>query len=115
MALSKASALLQVLLLLEAGGWPGAEGGRRTPWAGEFTAGTLILTQESLDEGPYRYAGVLRRGLDKAEAIEPPSRNDEENCDVKYRIEPSGKCRFDHSHSIYVLNRFRVVSKLPLI
>ena len=57
---------------------------------GEFLAGTFILTQKSLSEAPYRYAGVLRKALDKAETKDPPSKADEENCDVRYRISPSG-------------------------
>ena len=60
---------------------------------GEFVAGTFILTQKSLNEAPYRYAGVLRRALDRVETKSPPSKSDEENCDVRYRIEPSGKQR----------------------
>ncbi len=57
----------------------------------EFVAGSFILTQKSLDEAPFRFAGVLRRALDRAETKEPPSRSDEENCDVRYRIRPSGE------------------------
>jgi hypothetical protein len=59
---------------------------------GEFMAGTFILTQQSLLEAPYRYAGILRDVLDRVEAKQPPSQSDEANCDVKYRIEPSGWC-----------------------
>ena len=58
---------------------------------GEFSAGTFILTQQSLLEAPYRYAGILRDVLDRVESKQPPSQSDEENCDVKYRIEPSGE------------------------
>ena len=58
---------------------------------GEFLAGTFILTQKSLSEAPYRYAGVLRKALDRAEMKDPPSKSDEENCDVRYRIRPSGR------------------------
>ena len=58
---------------------------------GEFLAGTFILTQQSLLEAPYRYAGILREVLDRVEAKQPPSQSDEENCDVRYRIEPSGQ------------------------
>lgn len=58
---------------------------------GEFVAGSFILTQKSLNEAPYRYAGVLRKALDRVEAKEPPSQSDEEKCDVRYRIEPSGR------------------------
>ena len=61
---------------------------------GEFVAGSFILTQKSLDEAPFRYAGVLRRALDRVETKDPPSRSDEENCDVRYRIEPSGEKMF---------------------
>ncbi len=32
---------------------------------GEFSAGTFILTQQSLLEAPYRYAGILRDVLDR--------------------------------------------------
>ena len=61
---------------------------------GEFLAGSFILTQKSLDEAPYRYAGVLRKALDKAEMKDPPSKSDEENCSVRYRISPSGNFKF---------------------
>ena len=57
---------------------------------GEFVAGTFILTQKSLSEAPYRYAGVLRKALDNAETKDPPSKSDEEECSVRYRIRPSG-------------------------
>ena len=60
---------------------------------GEFSAGTFILTQQSLLEAPYRYAGILRDVLDRVEAKQPPSQSDEANCDVRYRIEPSGDQR----------------------
>ena len=63
---------------------------KRIRKTGEFLAGTFILTQKSLSEAPYRYAGVLRKALDKAETKDPPSKADEENCDVRYRILPSG-------------------------
>ena len=56
----------------------------------EFEAGSFILTQNSLNEAPYRYAGVLRKILDKVENKDPPSQSDEENCNAKYRIKPSG-------------------------
>ncbi len=58
---------------------------------GEFLAGSFILTQKSLDEAPFRYAGVLRKALDRAETKDPPTKSDEENCSVRYRISPSGK------------------------
>ena len=64
---------------------------KRNRKKGEFLAGTFILTQKSLSEAPYRYAGVLRKALDKAELKDPPSKSDEENCNVRYRIRPSGK------------------------
>ena len=51
----------------------------------EFLAGSFILTQNSLNEAPYRYAGILRQVLDKVEAKDPPSRSDEENCNAKYQ------------------------------
>ena len=63
---------------------------KRTRKKGEFLAGTFILTQKSLSEAPYRYAGVLRKALDKAELKDPPAKSDENNCDVRYRIRPSG-------------------------
>ena len=44
---------------------------------GEFIAGSFILTQKSLNEAPYRYAGVLRKALDTVETKDPPSRSDE--------------------------------------
>ena len=59
-------------------------------FAQEFVAGSFILTQNSLNEAPYRYAGVLRKVLDKVETKDPPSQSDEENCNAKYRIKPSG-------------------------
>ena len=61
---------------------------------GEFIAGTFILTQKSLDEAPYRYAGVLRQVLDKIETKNPPSREELSECSTKYKIAPSGKFTF---------------------
>ena len=58
---------------------------------GEFVAGSFVLTQTSLSEAPYRYAGVLRKALDKLETKDPPSQSQEKNCDVRYRIRPSGE------------------------
>lgn len=60
-------------------------------WEGEFVAGSFILTQNSLNEAPYRHAGVLRKALDDVETKDPPSQSDERKCDVRYRIRPSGK------------------------
>ena len=51
------------------------------------TNGTRIATVETID----RYAGVLRKALDKVETKDPPSKSDEENCSVRYRIRPSGE------------------------
>ena len=56
----------------------------------EFLAGTFLLTQKSLNEAPYRYAGVLRQILDKVEQKDPPAKYDEDDCETKYRILPSG-------------------------
>ena len=64
---------------------------KRARKTGEFVAGTFILTQKSLSEAPYRYAGVLRKALDNAETKDPPSKSDEEDCSVRYRIRPSGR------------------------
>lgn len=61
----------------------------------DFVAGTFILTQKSLNEAPYRYAGVLRQVLDKIEQKDPPSQSDEDQCDAKYRILPSGNFFFN--------------------
>ena len=58
---------------------------------GEFVAGTFILTQKSLDEAPYRYAGVLRQILDSLEVQDPPKKEEISECSTQYRIEPSGK------------------------
>ena len=58
---------------------------------GEFVAGTFILTQKSLDEAPYRYAGVLRQVLDKIEMKDPPKKEELSECSTKYKIAPSGK------------------------
>ena len=69
-------------------------GCKRIRKKGEFVAGTFILTQKSLSEAPYRYAGVLRKALDNAETKDPPSKSDEEDCSVRYRIRPSGTFYF---------------------
>ena len=61
---------------------------------GEFVAGTFILTQKSLDEAPYRYAGVLRQVLDKIETKDPPKKEELSECSTKYKIAPSGKFTF---------------------
>ena len=58
---------------------------------GEFIAGSFILTQKALSEAPYRYSRFLTSALDRMEMVDPPSKRDEENCNVRYRIEPSGK------------------------
>ena len=68
----------------------------------EFLAGTFLLTQKSLNEAPYRYAGVLRQILDKVEQKDPPAKYDEENCETKYRILPSGMWSFSISKNIQV-------------
>ncbi|TRY75294.1 hypothetical protein TCAL_01331 [Tigriopus californicus] len=61
------------------------------PKQAEFVAGSFIITQKSLNEAPYRYAGILRKALDKVEQKDPPSKSDEESCSVRYRINPSGR------------------------
>ena len=58
---------------------------------GEFVAGSFILTQKALSEAPYRYSRFLTDALKRMELVDPPSRRDEENCNVRYRIEPSGR------------------------
>lgn len=68
----------------------GCDGEINPPKKAEFVAGSFIITQKSLNEAPYRYAGILRKALDKVEQKDPPSKSDEENCDVRYRINPSG-------------------------
>ena len=60
---------------------------------GEFIAGSFILTQKALSEAPYRYSRFLTSALDRMEMVDPPSKRDEENCNVRYRIEPSGEIR----------------------
>jgi len=58
---------------------------------GEFVAGSFILTQKALSEAPYRYSKFLTTALEKMEMQDPPTKRDEENCNVRYRIEPSGR------------------------
>ena len=60
---------------------------------GDFVAGSFILTQKALSEAPYRYSRFLTSALEKMELLDPPSKRDEENCAVRYRIEPSGMFR----------------------
>jgi len=57
----------------------------------EFVAGSFILTQRALDEAPYRYSSFLTQALEVMEVKDPPTKSDEENCSVRYRIEPSGR------------------------
>ena len=57
---------------------------------GDFIAGSFILTQKALSEAPYRYSRFLTSALERMEKVDPPSKRDEENCNVRYRIEPSG-------------------------
>jgi hypothetical protein len=71
---------------------------------GEFVAGSFILTQKSLNEAPYRYAGVLRQALDKAELKDPPTESNEENCDIRYKIAPSGETFYSISRGIILRN-----------
>ena len=58
---------------------------------GDFVAGSFILTQKALSEAPYRYSRFLTEALEKMELMDPPSKRDEENCNVRYKIEPSGR------------------------
>lgn len=58
---------------------------------GDFMAGSMILTQEALDEAPYRYGDMLRKALDKVEKMEIPTQVDERQCKKWHRLEPSGK------------------------
>ena len=58
---------------------------------GQFVAGSFILTQKALSEAPYRYSRFLTEALERMELADPPTKRDEENCNVKYKIEPSGK------------------------
>ena len=58
---------------------------------GEFVAGSFILTQKALNEAPYRYSRFLTEALERMELTDPPTKRDEENCNVKYKIEPSGE------------------------
>ena len=58
---------------------------------GDFIAGSFILTQKALSEAPYRYSRFLTSALERMEKVDPPSKRDEENCNVRYRIEPSGE------------------------
>ena len=78
-----------VILAATLGHWVAGQTGQTGQT--EFLAGTFLLTQKSLNEAPYRYAGVLRQILDKVEQKDPPAKYDEENCETKYRILPSGK------------------------
>ena len=66
----------------------------------EFLAGTFLLTQKSLNEAPYRYSGVLREILVKVEEKQPPAKYDEDECETKYRILPSGTCIL-YKHRIF--------------
>lgn len=54
---------------------------------------------------PSRYAGILREVLDRVEDKQPPSQSDEQNCDVRYRIEPSGNT--DERESLSLMKRPR--------
>ena len=83
----------QILLLLLACWAILAEAAGHKPLSekGEFIARSFILTQQSLLKAPYRYAGILRDVLDRVEAKQPPEQSDEQNCDARYRIKPSGK------------------------
>ena len=58
---------------------------------GQFVAGSFILTQKALSEAPYRYSRFLTEALERMELADPPTKKDEENCNVKYKIEPSGE------------------------
>ena len=52
---------------------------------------TFILCSNQDLQTNCRYAGVLRKALDRVETKDPPSKSDEENCSVRYRIRPSGE------------------------
>ena len=96
---------MKILVILAAtlGHWVAGQAGQTGQT--EFLAGTFLLTQKSLNEAPYRYAGVLRQILDKVEQKDPPAKYDEENCETKYRILPSGKF-------IYISDLKKVVIKV---
>ena len=87
-----------VILAATLGHWVAGQAGQTRQT--EFLAGTFLLTQKSLNEAPYRYAGVLRQILDKVEQKDPPAKYDEENCETKYRILPSGKQKIQISDLI---------------
>ena len=80
-------AALSILALAEVKALEEEEGMRE----GEFVAGSFILTQKALNEAPYRYSRFLTEALEKMELTDPPTKRDEENCNVKYKIEPSGE------------------------
>lgn len=84
-----AGRLLLVLVLCWGGA--GAQEDQEAAPLGQFVAGSFILTQKALSEAPYRYSRFLTVALEKMELTDPPTKRDEENCNVKYRIEPSGE------------------------
>ena len=80
---------------------------------GDFIAGSFILTQKALSEAPYRYSRFLTSALERMEKVDPPSKRDEENCNVRYRIEPSGELLdvvFTQSPKNLGLGPFRVAT-----
>ena len=83
---SRGAGSLLLLLLL-----PSTSSGEQGERAGEFVAGSFILTQKALSEAPYRYSRFLTQALEKMEMKDPPTKEDKENCNVKYKIEPSGE------------------------
>ena len=65
-----------------------------------FQAGTYVVTQEGLNEAPYRYAKFLDEGLRKIEQEDFPLLSNGDPCGFRYRIGPTvekSKLRLDRN------------------
>ncbi|CAM6054764.1 unnamed protein product [Sphagnum tenellum] len=59
---------------------------------GEFEAGSFIVTQDAVDEAPYRYREVIYQGLRRVELeMAKISFDDWGSCAISYRAYPSGE------------------------
>ena len=54
-----------------------------------FEAATYVVTQDALDEAPYRYAKFLDEGLKKLEQQDFPMISNGDPCDIRYRLGPA--------------------------
>ena len=90
------------LILLIATGVGGQSG--QSAW---FQAATYVVTQDALDEAPYRYAKFLDEGLRELEKKDFPMMSNGDPCGERYRIGPAQ----EHSRLTLLKNTIQVSGK----